>query len=221
MKKTRIFVVDDHPVVREGFVALLAENEGYWVSGQASDGKEALERIEAMEFKPHVVLMDINMPVMDGMICTGQLLKQYPETKVIALTMIKQNAHIRKMLESGAVGYILKSGSKKELYEAIDAVVDGRTYFSPAVGNEVMQQMTRLKQGGDSSMPDLSAREREVLGLILNDVSNQQIADRLGISVRTVETHKQNLIAKTGTNSVAGLVVFAIKHDLVDPEPPT
>jgi DNA-binding NarL/FixJ family response regulator len=216
MKKTRIFIVDDHPVVREGFVALLQEADRYWVSGQAGNGKEALERIDAMEFKPHVVLMDINMPVMDGMICTGQLLTHYPEIKVIALTMIKQSAHIRQMLESGAVGYILKSGSKQELYDAIDAVMDGRTFFSPAVGNEVMQQMTRLKQSGDSSLPRLSAREREVLELILNDFSNQQIADRLGISVRTVETHKQNLIQKTGTNSIAGLVVFAIKHDLVD-----
>lgn len=216
MKRSRIFIVDDHAVVREGFVSLIRENDNLLVSGEASNGREALDRIGAMEFKPHVVLMDINMPELDGMACTRILSEHYPEIKVIALTMIQQNAHIRKMIEAGAVGYILKSGSKVELYEAIEKVLEGNTYFSPSVTSEVMMHMTRLKEPGDSGRVALSVREREVLALILNDFSNQQIAVRLGISVRTVETHKQNLISKTGTNSVAGLVVYALRNDLVE-----
>lgn len=211
-------VVDDHQIVRSGIIALIQENEQLEVCGEANHGKEALEVIQRMSRRPDVVLMDINMPVMDGIHCTEALFRTYQgATKVLALTMVKQSMYIRKMLQAGASGYILKNCDKLELYRAIYAVNAGGTHFSQAVSMEIMNEMTRLRR--DESLPEhamLSKRELEVLRLIVKDMSNKEIADKLHISVRTVESHKQNMMSKTGTNNVAGLVVFAIKNNLAE-----
>ncbi|MUP46007.1 response regulator transcription factor [Gramella sp. BOM4] len=218
MGRIRVFVMDDHKLVREGIIYLLKElNTSIHFAGSASDGKEGFDKITSMDKpdKPEVVLMDINMPEMNGIECTALLTKHYPEIKVIALTMLKNSSHIKRMLKEGAVGYLLKDCDRLELKRAIHAVHEGETYFSPAVAQEIMNHMTRLKKDKDTTA-NLSSRELEVLNLVVADNSNQEIADDLNISVRTVETHKQNLLAKTGTKSVAGLVVYAIKNDLVD-----
>ena len=216
--RIKLFVVDDHPIVREGIISLLKENSAYEIVGEASNGKEALALIGGMNPLPEVVLMDITMPVMDGVVCTGELFKQYNgRIKVLTLTMMNQSLHIRSMLEAGASGYILKNCDKTELFDAIDPVYRGETYFSQAVSREVMNEMTKVKIAGHTTAPvELSKRELEVLQLIVKDMSNQQIADALYISIRTVETHKLNMISKTATNNVAGLVVYAIKNRLVD-----
>lgn len=218
--KTRInvFIVEDHQVVREGIISLIREDERFLIVGEAENGKIALTQIAALEFIPDVVLMDINMPVMDGIDCTKELVHRYPgKVKVLALTMVKQGLHIRGILQAGATGYILKNCDKIELFGAIEAVHEDKTYFSPAVKQEVMNEMLKIKADHPENQPVvLSKREQEVLELIVRDLSNQQIADALHISIRTVETHKQNMISKTGANNVAGLVVFAIKHRLVD-----
>lgn len=216
MKKCRIFVVDDHSVVREGFISLISENETYYVSGEAPNGEEALTKIHAMEFKPEVVLMDVNMPVMDGIVCSKQLLETYPDMRIVALTMVTQIGHIRQMLEIGVKGYILKSGSRQELYDAIDAVMRGEQFFSSEVGQIVMRDLVSPKEKAQGQAVHLSVREQEVLEHVVQDETNKHIAKALGISVRTVETHKQNLLAKVGVNSVAGLVVYALKNGLVD-----
>lgn len=212
-----LFIVEDHHLVREGIISLINDiDEHYKMAGEAQNGKQALQLLDEMETLPDIILMDINMPEMNGIECTTLISKKYPEIKVIALSMIKQSTHIRKMLKAGAVGYLLKDCDKKELKEAILKVAQGEPYFSPSVSEEVMQQFTRLKRDSHDAQVSLSPRETEVLELIVKDLSNQEIANQLYISVRTVETHKQNLLRKTGTNSVAGLVVYAFKHNLVD-----
>lgn len=213
-----VFVIDDHQVVREGIISLIKENGRFVVLGEAANGKDTLSQIANMDPPPDVLLMDINMPVMDGIECTQEVFKQYGERiKVLALTMVKQSLHIRKMLQAGARGYILKNCDKLELFNAIEALFQGETYFSREVSQEVLQEMTKLKIANKaSSVISLSKREQEVLELIVKGLSNKEIAEKLHISIRTVESHKQNLISKTSTTNIAGLVVYAIKHHLVD-----
>lgn len=217
-KTTHIFIVDDHQLVREGLVSIIkGYKEHFNLVGTSGNGVEALNVIRDMTSKPEVVLMDINMPHMNGMECTKKLKELFPDIKVIALTMHNQSLHIKQMLKEGVHGYVLKDCDKNELKEAIIEVAGGGTYFSRGVTNEVMMQFSQLKKEmNKGEVSALSPREKQVLGLILKDKSNKEIADELHISVRTVETHKQNLISKTGAKSVAGLVVFAIKNNLVE-----
>ncbi|MEG9328450.1 response regulator transcription factor [Salinimicrobium catena] len=217
-KRIQIFIVDDHQLVREGLISIVTEfNEDFELLGTAGNGIEAINVIGELSSKPEVVLMDINMPRMNGMECTKKLKQLFPKIKVIALTMHNQGLHIKQMLKEGVHGYVLKDCDKNELKDAILEVAEGGTYFSKGVANEVMMQFSQLrKELNRKDVSILSPREKEVLALILKDRSNKEIADELCISVRTVETHKQNLISKTGSNSVAGLVVFALKNNLLD-----
>lgn len=215
MGKIKLYVVDDHKIVRQGIISMISENPDYVVLGEANNGHEFLETIKNAPELPDIVLMDITMPVMDGISCTMELSRNFPAIKVITLTMVKQNAHIKKMLQAGAVGYILKSGDKMELFRAIDSVYAGTSYFSPSVSNEVMMNMMRIKKK-PTGLVTLSSREKEVLELIARDYGNKEIADKLSISIRTVESHKQNLIAKTNTKSVAGLIVYAVRNNLIN-----
>lgn len=211
----KVFVIDDHPIVREGIMSLIRENEGISIVGEAENGKEAIRKIEEALIKPDVVLMDINMPVMDGFACTSYLHKTFKgQIKVLVLSVVKQSIHIRKMLQAGASGYILKNCDKRELYEAIESLHQGQSYFSHSVSMEVMNEMVKGNSSGPPEQVELSKREKEVLDLILKDLNNQEIANQLHISKRTVESHKQNLMAKTGTQNIAGLVVFVIKNKL-------
>ncbi|WP_081209337.1 response regulator transcription factor [Salegentibacter sediminis] len=217
-KPAHIFIVDDHQLVREGLISIVKSFQGsFEFFGAAGNGVEALNVIRAMETKPDVVLMDINMPHMNGMDCTRELKKLSPELRIIALTMHNQSLHIKQMLKEGVHGYVLKDCDKEELKEAILEVAGGNTYFSRGVSNKVMMEFSQLKRElNNIDISSVSPREKEVLNLILKDKSNKEIADLLHISVRTVETHKQNLISKTGAKSIAGLVVFALKNNLVE-----
>lgn len=217
-KPIRIFIVDDHQLVREGLISIVKSYQtSFEFVGAAGNGVEAVNVIRAMETKPEVVLMDINMPHMNGMECTRALKKLFPELKIIALTMHNQSLHIKQMLKEGVHGYVLKDCDKEELKEAILEVAGGNTYFSRGVANKVMMEFSQLKREiKNLDISSVSPREKEVLNLILKDKSNKEIADLLHISVRTVETHKQNLISKTGAKSIAGLVVFALKNNLVE-----
>ncbi|MTI21563.1 response regulator transcription factor [Fulvivirga sp. RKSG066] len=216
-KPISIFIVDDHNIVREGFKSIILEySPQFLFIGEASNGKEVLSMLSNMSLIPDIILMDINMPELNGIECTKTLSKEYPQIKVLALTMVKQSGHIKNMLQAGAMGYILKDCDKEELTKAIDIVYKGGSYFSPAVSHEVMMAMTRIKSEQSEEAKGLTKRELEILDLIVKDLSNHEIAERLHISPRTVDTHKQNLLGKTHTNSVAGLVVFAIKNNLIE-----
>lgn len=214
MSKISVFIVDDHQLVREGFKAILADlSDTIDITGEAINGRDLLRQLSNGLPLPDIVLMDINMPEMNGIKTTETLSKDYPCIQVIALSMMKQSVHIKQMLKMGARGYILKDCNKQELLRAIQTIYQGDTYFSFEVTEQVMQYLTKQP---DSNHENLTNRELEVLALIAKDYSNREIADALFISPRTVDAHKQNILRKTGVKSMAGLVVFAIRHNLVD-----
>lgn len=214
MSKINIFLVDDHQLVREGFKAILAGmSDSITISGEAINWQHLIQQLAAADTLPDVVLMDVIMPDMNGIKATEILNRDYPSVRVMALSMIKQSMHIKQMLRAGARGYILKDCNKQELLNAIQKVYNGDTYYSSEVARQVMHHLTKPM---DTTPIPLTDRELEVLDLIARDYSNSEIAEQLYISRRTVDAHKQNILRKTGVKSVAGLMVYAIKNDLVD-----
>ncbi len=220
-KPVRVFIVDDHQLVKDGLISIIqAYHNSLNLVGAAGNGIEALNVIHKMNPKPEVVLMDINMPHMNGMVCTREIKKVYPEVRIIALTMHNQSLHIKQMLKEGVHGYVLKDCDKEELKNAILEVAGGNTYFSRGVTTKVMMEFSQLKRERNNiDISMVSPREKEVLIQILKDQTNKEIADKLHISIRTVETHKQNLLSKTGAKSIAGLVVFALKNNILEDIP--
>jgi len=213
MAKVSILLIDDHEMVRKGLRALLERNKNYSVNAEAENGKEALLLLNKMSFD--VILTDISMPVVDGIAFTKEVINAYPEQKIIALTMMDESIHIKQMLRAGASGYLLKNCGLEEITLAIDKVVEGEKYFTPKITMTVMDHfISQKKKEKHVERFPLSARENEVLHLIVKELSNQEIADRLFISPRTVEVHKRNLIDKTGSKNVAGLVLYAVNHQL-------
>lgn len=209
----KVLIVDDHKLIREGIAQYLEGDDRYHLTGDASEGVEALEFLRNNEVD--LVLTDIRMPHMDGIDLTKNITSEFPNIKVVALTMMNDNNHIKKLMNAGAVGYVLKNCSESELKKAITQVMDGETYYSPEVTETVMNALMKKKRTIGSEMP-LTSREKEVLELIVKEFSNQEIADKLFISLRTVDAHKRNLLEKTGAKNVAGLVVYAINNNLVE-----
>jgi len=208
-----ILLVDDHRLIREGISQYLAGDETFKVVAEASNGIEALDELK--EKKVDVALVDIRMPHMDGIELTKKIFSDYPDVKVIALTMLNDNLHIKKMMNAGALGYVLKNCSQSELKKAISTVSTRDTYYSPEVTETVMNAMMKKKGTSAIDMP-LTEREKEVLKLIVEEQTNQEIADQLFISIRTVDAHKRNLLEKTGAKNLAGLVIYAINNGLVE-----
>jgi DNA-binding NarL/FixJ family response regulator len=216
-KKIGVYIVEDHQLVRDGFIAILNEySDEFSFLGEASNGITLLHELKSIDTLPNIVLMDINLPKMNGIEATSHLSKEFPSIKVVALTMMKQTSYIKRMLKAGAFGYLLKDCDKKEFITALRKVYSGESYFSQSVSQEVMLELTKFKKNATVEYNTLSKREMNVLELIVQDLSNQQIADKLHISSRTVDTHKQNILSKTQTNTVAGLVVYALKNNLID-----
>lgn len=212
--KTRIKVmlVDDHPVVRKGVSSCLSRHEHLEVVAEASDGREAV--VKARQLMPDVVLMDIDMPQMNGLAVTELLRKELPEIKVLILSMHSNTDYVMRIIQSGARGYVLKEAPTEELVRAVDAVYAGEAFFSPEVAHAALNQFVRgvSHQGQEAA---LTAREREVLVQIAEGLSNKEIASRLGVGVRTVETHRERIMRKLDIHSVAGLTKFAISRGLV------
>lgn len=214
MANVEILLADDHKIVRDGIRSLLDDEVGFNVVNEAENGQQAVQICR--QEKPDLVIMDINMPQMTGIEATQIIREEFPEIKVLALTMMDEDQHIRQMIEAGASGYILKSSSKNELLEAITTVLKGNHYFSDEATQKVMQDLVKGSARPKSESPNsLTEREREVLTLIAKEYTNQEIADELHISIRTVDSHRRNLLQKTGAKNTAGLVTFAIKHNLV------
>ena len=213
----RILLVDDHKIVRDGIRAQLTNNRKYQIIAEASDGQEALDFLEKSE--PDLIIMDINMEGMDGITCTEQVVRLYPEVKVLALTMLTENQYIKQMLKAGASGYLLKNCEEEELKKAIDTICEGGTYYSPEVTRIIMKNLSGQKpltNRSSSFQIPLTSREKEVLLLILKENSNKEIAEKLFISQRTVDAHKRNLLEKTGSKNIAGLVLFAVNNQVFD-----
>lgn len=217
MADINILLADDHTIVRDGIKTLLEDEVGYKIVAEANNGYEAIEACR----KQHIdcIIMDINMPEMNGIEATQKIMKEFSDVNILALTMLDEDQHIRQMIEAGASGYILKSSGKDELVDAITNILDGQHYFSEEASHSVMMDLVKgssKKTGSDPA--NLTEREIEVLELIVKQHTNQQIADELYISIRTVDAHRRNLLQKTGAKNTAGLVTYAIKHELVELE---
>ncbi|MFT5167630.1 MAG: DNA-binding NarL/FixJ family response regulator [Saprospiraceae bacterium] len=211
----RILLVDDHKLVRDGIRAQLVHNPKFQIIAEASDGQEALDILE--DKVADLVIMDITMDGMDGITCTKQVIKLYPDIKVLALTMLSENQHIKQMLKAGASGYLLKNCEEEELKKAIETIHSGGTYYSPEVTRIIMTNLSGQKVAKNTTTQiPLTTREKEVLRLILEENSNKEIADQLFISQRTVDAHKRNLLEKTGAKNVAGLVLFAVNNQIFE-----
>jgi two-component system nitrate/nitrite response regulator NarL len=211
-KRIRVLLADDHPVVRRGVAACLGQLPQLEIVGEASDGQDALRKIK--DLKPDVLLTDIDMPELSGLALTEILRREQPQVKVLILSMHRHNEYVLRILHSGARGYVLKDAPTSELVQAIETVQRGETFFSPDVARLALNQFVRGPGDGPSTMM-LTSREREVLGQIAEGLSNKEIASRLGVGVRTVETHRERLMRKLNIHSVAGLTRFAIAKGLV------
>lgn len=216
MESIKIFIVDDHSMIREGIKSCLAEEKDMSVVGEAESGEDALKAIGPD--LPDLIIMDINMSGMNGIETTTQLLEKYPDLKILGLTMFEDSSHIMSMMKAGAKGYILKDSALEEIIEAIRTICSGETYFSKEVSSVLMQSFMKSKEEEklqQEANVELTPREVEIIKLIADEFTNQEIAERLFISQRTVDTHRRNLIQKLNAKNTAGLVRYAIKHKLI------
>ena len=206
----RVLLVDDHPIVRDGIRALLSESEQMNIVGDAADGEESVRKVD--ELSPDIVVMDIGLPKMNGLEATRVILEEHPSTRIIVLTIYDNKEYALQALRSGARGYLIKNAPSEELIDAIETVHMGGLFFPEEVSQMVVQQLA--DQSETEERPELTRRESQVLALIAEGLSNRDIASRLSVSVRTVETHREHVMRKLDIHSVAGLTKYAINQGL-------
>jgi DNA-binding NarL/FixJ family response regulator len=216
MSLIRVLLVDDHALMRAGLSALVREMHDIEVVGEAGDGAEALRVLE--EVRPDVALVDISMPRLNGLEVVERASKHHPPVRIIVLSMHAFEEYVHRALRAGAAGYLLKNSGKAEVEQAIRAVARGRTWLSPAISKTVVSALARGEKPHER-FEMLSARQREILQLIAEGNSTKQIAEQLALSAKTVETHRTELMDRLGIHGVAGLVRYAIRVGLVQPEP--
>ena len=211
---TRVLLVDDHRMMREGLRSLLEQQEGIEVVGDTSDGRSAMKLVQKL--RPQIVIMDVAMSDLNGVEATRQIVASVPGVKVLALSMHREMQFVARMLEAGASGYLLKDDAFEELAQAIREVAAGGTYLSPRIASLVVADyVARLREDGDTDLSELTPREREVLQLIAEGHTTHGVAQRLNISVKTVETHRRHIMDKLKLDTAAGLTKYAIRHGLV------
>ena len=216
-KKITVIIADDHTLVRRGLVALLSLNSAIEIIAEVGDGRAAVAL--ALEKKPDVVMMDLSMPNLNGFEAIRQIKKQAPSTRILVLSAYDNEEYVQQTVQCGADGYMLKSTSPEELSTAIKTVCSGKQFYSPSVARYA--EDARLNKSAASGDPGtkllsgLTTREREILQLIAEAHSHQEIAEMLHISVRTVDTHRNNIIQKLGLHDTASLVTYAIKNGIV------
>jgi RNA polymerase sigma factor (sigma-70 family) len=207
--KIRLLTADDHPIVRAGIRSFLANNDRIEIVGEAADGREALALTR--ELLPEVVFMDIYMPRMNGLVASKLLSRQMPEIKVLMHTLHDDQAHVLQIIRSGARGYVLKNSPLDKLADAVECVHRGGTHFHTDTARIAMEEHSRhLQRRNNQAVSALSERETEVLSKIAEGKTNREIATELGISVRTVETHRERMMHKLQIHNVPGLIKFAI-----------
>jgi DNA-binding NarL/FixJ family response regulator len=216
LKPISILLVDDHTLVREGIRALVEKLSNVKVINEAKDGREALRLVR--QNRPDVVLMDIAMPGLNGLEATARLSKDYPDIKVIILSMYANEEYVREAIRAGAVGYLAKRSAAAELEHAITAVSRGEKYFSPLISARITRDRTGRPTIDRASIERLTPRQREILQLIAERHSTKDIAAVLKISTKTVETHRAQLMERLGIHDVPGLVRFAIRAGLASLE---
>lgn len=208
---TRIVLADDHVLVRQGFKSLL-EREGYQVVGEASDGQEVLRQVKSLQ--PDIAVMDISMPILNGLNAARELTQSFPKIKTILLTQHDEDQYVSEALAAGVKGYVLKNQVASDLLQAIQQVSRGKVYLSPGVSGAVMEAYrSKSETAGDR----LTLRERQVLQLIAEGKSTKDVASLLGISVKTAESHRTRLMQKLDIHETASLVRYAIRNGIVQP----
>jgi DNA-binding NarL/FixJ family response regulator len=215
--KVKIVLADDHQMMREGLRAMLEKRADVEILAEAGNGRDCVELCRKL--KPDLVLMDIAMPDLNGIEATRQCVGESPRTKVLALSMHSDRRYAAGMLSAGASGYLLKDAAFDELAAAIDTVMAGRIYLSPAITGLLVEDYVQRINAGDTSFSALSAREREVLQAMAEGKSTRQIAEALHVSVKTVETHRQNIMNTLDIHSVAELTKYAVREGLTSLEP--
>ncbi len=215
---TRVILADDHRILREGLRSLVGSLPGVEVVAEAEDGRTTVEL--ARQHSPHVVVMDIGMPDLNGIEATRQITAENPRVKVIALSMHSDTRYVSAMLQAGASGYLLKDSAFEELARALQTVTANHTYLSPGISHTVVEDYVRhLAVAPSTAKSALSPREREVLQLLAEGHSTKEIADHLHLSPKTADTHRQQIMSKLGLRSVAELTKYAVREGLTSLEP--
>lgn len=216
-KVTRILIVDDHPVLRRGVRSLLETHEGWEVCGEACDGAEAVQQVKVL--KPDIAIMDISMPGMSGFEAIRQVHEIDPNLGILTLTMHDTEPMFRGAMEAGAHAYVVKSDLDTQLTEAVQALCEKRAFFSPGISKTVLSTFTQEEQGSPSG-PDglalLTARQLEVLKLVASGKSNKEVATALGISIRTAESHRYQIMSRLRVRTLGELVLFAVRNRLIE-----
>ena len=216
MKQITVLLAEDHTVVRQGFRKMLELEDDIEIVGEAQDGRQAVAMVKKLV--PSVVLMDIAMPLLNGLEATRQILKAAPTTKVVMLSAHNDDAYVQEATNSGAVGFLIKQSSAQNVCEAIREVQKGKTYFSATVARRLQQQngAPHNRNGARKQRASLSSREMEVLQLIAEGKANKESASELGISIKTVEKHRENLMSKLNIHDTAGLTRYAISAGIIE-----
>jgi DNA-binding NarL/FixJ family response regulator len=218
-KKLRILIADDHELVRRGIRGLLRAQRVWKVAGEAANGREAVEK--AKKLRPDVIILDIGMPNLDGLEATRQIREVAPNTEILILTMHESNQMVRRVLEAGARGYVLKSDLAGHLIKAVKGVLKGKVYLTPKVSEIVLKGFLNTEiesKRAESSQVRPTPRETEIIRLLAEGNANKAIAAELGITIRTVETHRAKIMLKLGLHSLTQLIHYAIGHNIVSPQ---
>lgn len=213
----KILVVDDHDIIRRGLRELLTAKPGWEVCGEAKTGREAVALAE--QLKPEIVVMDVSMPDLNGLEAARRISKMLPKTGILILTMHFSDQLVRDVVEAGARGYILKSDADRDLVTAVDSIANRRTFFTPRASEMLLNDFSRQTAGAELRLPQrnrLTTREREIVQLLAEGKSSKEVAVALGISVKTAETHRANIMRKLEIHSVSELVRYAIKNQIIE-----
>ena len=213
----RIMLVDDHKVIRDGIKSYFDDDEAFEVTAEASDGGNALEKLQYGNVD--VVLTDINMDGMDGVTLTKEISNTFPHVKVVAFSMLAEPHYIKQIMNNGGSGFLLKNAGEAEIKKALHLVEKGEAFYGEEVTRIIMENLAKRKKPKKSRWiqeTPLTGREKEVLGLILKEYTNKEIAEELYISIRTVDAHKRNILEKTGSKNLAGLALYAVNMHLFE-----
>ena len=215
MNKIRVFLADDHKILRESLVILLSQQENIEVVGAAGDGQEAYRKI--LELKPDIAVLDISIPNLNGLDLAEKLRAEMPEVKVVILTMHKSGEFVSKALRAGVRGYVLKDNALEELMECINLVFDRKVYLSQDITGIVVDGfVNNNRENPETGENSISLREKEILQLLAEGKSNKDISDLLNLSIKTVETHRANIMRKLGFRHITDLVLYAVRNHMIE-----
>ncbi len=215
MKKIRIFIAEDHTILRQSLVILLSQQENFEVVGEAADGQEAFQKI--VKLSPDIAILDISIPQLNGIDLAAKLRKESMDISIIIMTMHKSENFVTAALRVGVRGYILKDNALEELIECIESVSNGNIYLSQSVTQMVVDGFVKGVPDDTPKEEAISAREREILQLLAEGKSNKDISEILNLSIKTVETHRNNIMHKLGIKNVVGLVLYAVRNGIIEP----